>query len=126
MLCIASPPPYKSVRDRGIKINIGHRPGLMFGGHVSLKWSVSCPSKLYLFFFIPMYFCKLLFVPILCFKLNYMLLFFAGSKEETFFDSQAWLESDCEDDFYSVNGGKNTSALSHFCLACISHRKKVP
>jgi len=27
-----------------------------------------------------------------------------GSKEETFFDSQAWLESDCEDDFYSVNG----------------------
>ncbi|KAF3963743.1 hypothetical protein ACB098_01G249500 [Castanea mollissima] len=27
-----------------------------------------------------------------------------GSKEETFFDSQPWLESDCEDDFYSVNG----------------------
>jgi len=27
-----------------------------------------------------------------------------GSKEETFFDSQAWLESDCEDDYYSVNG----------------------
>jgi len=27
-----------------------------------------------------------------------------GSKEETFFDSQAWLESDCEDDFLSVNG----------------------
>ncbi|KAI3722216.1 hypothetical protein L2E82_33246 [Cichorium intybus] len=27
-----------------------------------------------------------------------------GSKEETFFDSQAWLESDCEDDFMSVNG----------------------
>ncbi|CAI9111555.1 OLC1v1011806C1 [Oldenlandia corymbosa var. corymbosa] len=27
-----------------------------------------------------------------------------GSKEETFFDSQAWLESDCEDDFFSVNG----------------------
>ncbi|KAG6620531.1 hypothetical protein I3842_Q063100 [Carya illinoinensis] len=26
------------------------------------------------------------------------------SKEETFFDSQAWLESDCEDDFLSVNG----------------------
>ncbi|KAK8485276.1 hypothetical protein V6N13_123456 [Hibiscus sabdariffa] len=27
-----------------------------------------------------------------------------GSKEETFFDSQAYLESDCEDDFFSVNG----------------------
>ncbi|EXC31336.1 hypothetical protein L484_017616 [Morus notabilis] len=26
------------------------------------------------------------------------------SKEEAFFDSQPWLESDCEDDFYSVNG----------------------
>ncbi|KAH8519402.1 hypothetical protein H0E87_000982 [Populus deltoides] len=31
-------------------------------------------------------------------------LYFAGSKEETFFDSRAWLDSDCEDDFYSVNG----------------------
>ncbi|KAH6781809.1 hypothetical protein C2S52_001399 [Perilla frutescens var. hirtella] len=27
-----------------------------------------------------------------------------GSKEEAFFDSQPWLESDCEDDFLSVNG----------------------
>ncbi|XP_009603105.1 uncharacterized protein At3g27210 [Nicotiana tomentosiformis] len=27
-----------------------------------------------------------------------------GSKEETFFDSQPWLDSDCEDDFLSVNG----------------------
>ncbi|KAJ0988876.1 hypothetical protein J5N97_007232 [Dioscorea zingiberensis] len=27
-----------------------------------------------------------------------------GSKEETFFDSQAFLDSDCEDDFCSVNG----------------------
>lgn len=30
----------------------------------------------------------------------------AGSKEERFFDSQPWLESDCED-YFSVNGGKN-------------------
>ena len=30
----------------------------------------------------------------------------AGSKEEAFFDSQAWLDSDCDDDFLSVNGGK--------------------
>lgn len=27
-----------------------------------------------------------------------------GSKDETFFDSRAWIDSDCEDDFYSVNG----------------------
>uniref|UniRef100_A0A1D1ZKS2 Uncharacterized protein At3g27210 n=1 Tax=Anthurium amnicola TaxID=1678845 RepID=A0A1D1ZKS2_9ARAE len=27
-----------------------------------------------------------------------------GSEDEAFFDSQAWLESDCEDDFFSVNG----------------------
>ncbi|KAL8049230.1 hypothetical protein ABFX02_06G008100 [Erythranthe guttata] len=30
--------------------------------------------------------------------------FRAGSKDEAFFDSQPWLESDCEDDFVSVNG----------------------
>ncbi|KAL6533474.1 hypothetical protein OROMI_027586 [Orobanche minor] len=28
----------------------------------------------------------------------------SGSKDEAFFDSQPWLESDCEDDFLSVNG----------------------
>ncbi|XP_027358605.1 uncharacterized protein At3g27210-like [Abrus precatorius] len=27
-----------------------------------------------------------------------------GSKEEAFFDSKPWLDSDCEDDFFSVNG----------------------
>ncbi|CAJ2637176.1 unnamed protein product [Trifolium pratense] len=27
-----------------------------------------------------------------------------GSKEEAFFDSKPWIDSDCEDDFYSVNG----------------------
>ncbi|XP_076908082.1 uncharacterized protein At3g27210-like [Bidens hawaiensis] len=27
-----------------------------------------------------------------------------SSKEETFFDSHAWLDSDCDDDFMSVNG----------------------
>lgn len=43
---------------------------------------------------------------------------FAGSKEEIFFDSQPWLESDCEDDFYSVNGGKNTKCFEPF-LSCM-------
>lgn len=47
-------------------------------------------------------------------KVELYLAYFAGSTEETFFDSQAWLESDCEDDYFSVNGGKNTNALSHF------------
>ncbi|KAG8081682.1 hypothetical protein GUJ93_ZPchr0019g2658 [Zizania palustris] len=28
----------------------------------------------------------------------------SGSKDEMFFDSRAWIDSDCEDDFYSVNG----------------------
>ncbi|XP_076926665.1 uncharacterized protein LOC143589931 [Bidens hawaiensis] len=27
-----------------------------------------------------------------------------GSKDETFFDTQAWLDSDCDDDFMSVKG----------------------
>jgi len=27
-----------------------------------------------------------------------------GSKEDTFFDSKAWIDSDCEDDFFSVKG----------------------
>lgn len=40
---------------------------------------------------------------------------FAGSKEETFFDSQAWLDSDCEDDFFSVNGGKKMLYCNFAC-----------
>ncbi|KAG6402916.1 hypothetical protein SASPL_135130 [Salvia splendens] len=32
-----------------------------------------------------------------------------GSKDEAFFDSQPWLESDCEDDFLSVNGDFSSS-----------------
>ncbi|XP_065046216.1 uncharacterized protein LOC103988635 isoform X4 [Musa acuminata AAA Group] len=35
-----------------------------------------------------------------------------GSKEETFFDSQGWLDSDSEDDFVSVNGDTTTSQIS--------------
>lgn len=31
---------------------------------------------------------------------------YAGSKDETFFDTNVWLDSDCDDDFMSVNGGK--------------------
>ncbi|MQM18592.1 hypothetical protein Taro_051587 [Colocasia esculenta] len=27
-----------------------------------------------------------------------------GGKDEIFFESRAWLDSDCEDDFFSVNG----------------------
>ncbi|XP_068664466.1 uncharacterized protein At3g27210-like [Aristolochia californica] len=35
-----------------------------------------------------------------------------GSKEEAFFDTTAWLDSDCEDDFLSVNGEFTTSSSS--------------
>ncbi|KAG9446093.1 hypothetical protein H6P81_012221 [Aristolochia fimbriata] len=35
-----------------------------------------------------------------------------GSKEDAFFDSRAWLDSDCEDDFLSVNGEFTTSSSS--------------
>ncbi|EPS70931.1 hypothetical protein M569_03840, partial [Genlisea aurea] len=31
-----------------------------------------------------------------------------GCKEEGFFDSQPWLDSDCEEDYFSVNGGDFT------------------
>lgn len=53
----------------------------------------------------------------LLYKVNNSICLLAGSKEEAFFDSKPWLDSDCEDDFYSVNGGKNLiDALSHFVL----------
>lgn len=38
--------------------------------------------------------------------LSFIVLGFTGSKEDAFFDSKAWLDSDCEDDFLSVKGGK--------------------
>lgn len=34
-----------------------------------------------------------------------MHIFYTGNKEETFFDSNPWLDSDCED-YLSVNGGE--------------------
>eukprot|EP00262_Sarcandra_glabra_P005483 TRINITY_DN17121_c0_g1_i1.p1 TRINITY_DN17121_c0_g1~~TRINITY_DN17121_c0_g1_i1.p1 ORF type:complete len:246 (-),score=43.23 TRINITY_DN17121_c0_g1_i1:148-885(-) len=37
---------------------------------------------------------------------------FGSSKEEIFFDSQAWLDSDCEDDYLSVNGDFTPSGSS--------------
>ncbi|XP_027924964.1 uncharacterized protein At3g27210-like [Vigna unguiculata] len=40
-----------------------------------------------------------------------------GSKEEAYFDSKPWLDSDCEDDFYSVNGdftpSRGTTPVHH-------------
>ncbi|XP_057721178.1 uncharacterized protein At3g27210-like [Arachis stenosperma] len=40
-----------------------------------------------------------------------------ASKEEAFFDSKAWLDSDCEDDFYSVKGeftpSRGTTPVHH-------------
>lgn len=40
-----------------------------------------------------------------------------GSKDEAFFDSKPWLDSDCEDDFYSVNGdftpSRGTTPVHH-------------
>lgn len=52
-------------------------------------------------------------------ELNIYALCHSGSKDEAFFDSQPWLESDCEDDFYSVNGGKNIFKFLKLSLSLI-------
>lgn len=53
-----------------------------------------------------------------------------GSKEETFFDSRAWLDSDCEDDFYSVNGdftpSRGNTPVHHNFSAGIPQANKNP
>ncbi|XP_058753731.1 uncharacterized protein At3g27210-like [Vicia villosa] len=42
---------------------------------------------------------------------------FHGSRDEAFFDSKGWLDSDCDDDFYSVNGdftpSRGTTPVHH-------------
>ncbi|CAJ1947611.1 unnamed protein product [Sphenostylis stenocarpa] len=51
-----------------------------------------------------------------------------GSKEEAFFDSKTWLDSDCEDDFYSVNGdftpSRGTTPVHH--TFGIPSRSRIP
>ncbi|RWW24791.1 hypothetical protein GW17_00010910 [Ensete ventricosum] len=42
-----------------------------------------------------------------------------ASKEEAFFDSQGWLDSDSEDDFVSVNGG--ITAVQNPKISCCSY-----
>ncbi|XVF08721.1 hypothetical protein REPUB_Repub07fG0027600 [Reevesia pubescens] len=48
------------------------------------------------------------------------------SEEETFFDSQAWLGSDFEDEFFSVKGksGKNTFPRTSQLFLLLSQGKK--
>lgn len=40
----------------------------------------------------------------------------AGSIDEAFYDTQAWLASDDEDDFYSVHGGRSFLIILVFVL----------
>ncbi|KAL2335200.1 hypothetical protein Fmac_016413 [Flemingia macrophylla] len=53
-----------------------------------------------------------------------------GSKEEAFFDSKPWLDSDCEDDFYSVNGdftpSRGTTPVHHTFGTPSRHRIPSP
>ncbi|ONK77232.1 uncharacterized protein A4U43_C02F4440 [Asparagus officinalis] len=44
-----------------------------------------------------------------------------GGKEESFFDSEAWFDSDCEDDFFSVNGDFTPS-----CGNTPNHQLSIP
>lgn len=71
-----------------------HLSGTFFGKLVLLILELACS------------FPGLLFWSPFHWKLKYLFDVYAGSKEEIFFDSRAWLDSDCDDDFYSVNGGK--------------------
>jgi hypothetical protein len=46
------------------------------------------------------------------FLTHYFQIYDTVSKEEAFFDSKGWLDSDCDDDFYSVNGGMDAFQYS--------------
>jgi len=39
---------------------------------------------------------------------------YGGSKDESFFEARPWLDSDSEDDFQSVRGGKTSVLISCF------------
>ncbi|XP_050382646.1 uncharacterized protein At3g27210 isoform X2 [Argentina anserina] len=49
-----------------------------------------------------------------------------GSKEDAFFDTKPWLDSDCEDDFYSVNGDFTPSRGNTPVHHKFSHVNKTP
>lgn len=54
-----------------------------------------------------------------CFYINFIVT--GSSKDEAFFDSQPWLDSDCDDDFLSVNGGKKFHHLALCSNRYLSH-----
>ncbi|XP_008231142.1 PREDICTED: uncharacterized protein At3g27210 isoform X1 [Prunus mume] len=55
---------------------------------------------------------------------------YAGSREEAFFDTKPWLDSDCEDDFYSVNGdftpSRGNTPVHHSLSVGSSRMNKTP
>ncbi|CAN1823057.1 Uncharacterized protein At3g27210 [Linum perenne] len=60
----------------------------------------------------------------------HVFFYFTGSKEESFFDSQPWLESDGEDDFHSVRGdftpSRGSTPVHHsFSAGTPQHNKPV-